>query len=179
MHCTNLNLENKIYFNKQKSYCFSLLRKAKVQYFGNRDTKTLCHSKRFWSSFKPVFFGKVSRKNKIILLEKDEKPEAEEIAEYKQMVSKILNNFFSRFIAYLNLSPYIDALINTENVEDPVLKAKMKFLNNPSIKAIKGRFPRNRFSFNKVTKSDIRKEKINLNNVKALQGSDIPTKLSK
>ena len=39
------------------------------------------------------------------------------------MVAEVLNNFFSNVITNLNLPPYINPLINTENVEDPVLKA--------------------------------------------------------
>ena len=50
------------------------------------------------------------------------------------MVAEVLNNFFSNVITNLNLPPYINALINTENVEDPVLEAKMKYINHPSIK---------------------------------------------
>ena len=87
------------------------------------------------------------------------------------MVVEILNE--------LNLPQCKDSLINAENVEDPVLRAKMKFVNHPSLKTIRDRFHNNRFFFNKVTKSDIRKDIINLNSAKASQDSDISAKLIK
>ena len=92
------------------------------------------------------------------------------------MAAVILNDFFSNVITNLNLPPHIDPLINTENMEGPVLKAKIKFVNHPNIKTIRNRFRNNWLSLNKVTKSDIRKEIINLNSPKALHDSDIPTK---
>ena len=94
------------------------------------------------------------------------------------MVAENLNDFFSNVITDLNLARFIDPLINIEDVRDPVLKVKMKLLNHQNIKTIINRFPNNRFSFNKTSKSDIRKE-INLNSTKASQDSDIPTKLIK
>ena len=53
----------------------------------------------------------------------------------------------------------------------------MKFVNHPSIKTIRDRFPNNRFSFKKIIKYDIRKEMINLDSAKASQDSDILTEL--
>ena len=85
------------------------------------------------------------------------------------MAAGIFNDFFSNVITNLNLPPHIDPLINTENVEGPVLKAKIKFANHSNIKTIRDRFRNNKFSLNKVTKSDIRKEIINLYSVKASQ----------
>ena len=70
-------------------------------------------------------------------------------------------------------------MINTGNVEDPVLKTKLKFVNHPSIKNFKDQFPNTRFSFNKIKKSDIREKITNLNSEKASQDSDITTKLIK
>ena len=91
------------------------------------------------------------------------------------MVAKILNDFFSNVITDPNSPPYIDPLINTENVEDPVSKGKTKFVNHPGIKTVRHQFLKNRFSFNKVAKSDIRKEIKNLNCAKTSQNSDILT----
>ena len=63
------------------------------------------------------------------------------------IVAKILKDFFSNIITNLNLSLYIYPLINTENVEDTILKAKMRYVNHPGIKTITNQFPNNRFSF--------------------------------
>ena len=56
------------------------------------------------------------------------------------MAAGILNDFFSKDITNLSLSPHIDPLINTENVEGPVFKAKINFVNHPNIKTIRDNF---------------------------------------
>ena len=43
----NRSDEKKINFDKKSGYCDSVLRKAKVEYYCNLDTKTLCDNKRF------------------------------------------------------------------------------------------------------------------------------------
>ena len=58
------------------------------------------------------------------------------------MVAEIFNNFFSNVITKLNLPTKIAPSINNENVEYPVLKPKMKFVNHPSIKTVRDRFTR-------------------------------------
>ena len=63
---------------------------------------------------------------------------------------KTLTGSFSNVITNLNFPPYTDPFINTENVEDTVLKAKMKFLNHRSIKTLRDWFPNNSFLFNKI-----------------------------
>ena len=92
------------------------------------------------------------------------------------MAAGILNDFFSNDITNLNLSPHIDPLINTENVEGPVFKAKINFVNYLNIRTIRDQFCNSKFSLNKVTKFDIRKDLINLNSGKASKDSDILTK---
>ena len=42
------------------------------------------------------------------------------------MISEILDKFLSRVATNLDLPQYIDSLINTENIDDPVFRAKMK-----------------------------------------------------
>ena len=49
----NRSCENKINFNKQRNCCISLLTKAKIDHYGNLDTKILYDNKRSWSSFEP------------------------------------------------------------------------------------------------------------------------------
>ena len=50
---------------------------------------------------------------------------------------KTLTGSFSNVITNLNFPPYTDPFINTENADDTVLKAKMKFLNHRSIKTLR------------------------------------------
>ena len=41
-----------------------------------------------WNSVKPLFSGKIARRDKIILIEKDEKTEAEKIVEMTRWLQK-------------------------------------------------------------------------------------------
>ena len=67
------------------------------------------------------------------------------------MVSEILDKFLSRVATNLDLPQDIDSLINTENIDDPVFRAKMKEIIHQSNKHIKDRFPNKRFSLIKLT----------------------------
>lgn len=64
-------------------------------------------------------------------------------------LEKFPNKFFSSVVTNLNLPQFIDQLINIGNVEDPVLKVKMKFVSHANIRTIKVRCPNNRFVFSK------------------------------
>ena len=103
------------------------------------------------SSIKPPFSYKLVNKDKIILIEKDRKTNEEKIGEGDQMVSEILDKFFSSVSTNLDLPQYINLLINTENIDDPVFRARMKHITHKSKKHIRDRFPNNRFSFIKLT----------------------------
>ena len=67
-----------------------------------------------------------------------------------------------------------------ENINDPILKAIVKYRTHPSIVAIK-KFcnSKSHFSFKNVQKEEILKELNNLNINKATQNTDIPTKIIK
>ena len=67
-----------------------------------------------------------------------------------------------------------------ENINDPLLKAIVRYRNHPSIVAIK-KFCNSKphFSFKTVQKEEILKELNNLNINKATQNTDIPTKIIK
>ena len=67
-----------------------------------------------------------------------------------------------------------------ENINDPLLKAIVRYQNHPSIVAIK-KFcdSKSHFSFKNVQNEKILKELNNLNINKATQKTDIPTKIIK
>ena len=73
----------------------------------------------------------------------------------------------------------VDDLI-CENINDPLLKAIVRYRNHPSIVAIK-KFcnSKSHFSFKNAQKEEILKELNNLNINKATQNTDIPTKIVK
>lgn len=86
-----------------KELLLSFFRKSKIEYYGNVDTEILCNNKKFWSSIKPLFSGKIASKDDIILIEKDKSTEQDEIREDKQMVAESLNDCFCDVINNLNL----------------------------------------------------------------------------
>ena len=68
---------------------------------------------------------------------------------------------------------------DTNEIDDPVLKAIEKYKKHPSILAIKKISKNNIFSFQKVSYEDIIKEIQNLDASKACQDTDVPTKIIK
>ena len=98
----------------------------------------------------------------------------------KKGTAKVLNAFFSNIVQNLDIQQYnVDDLI-CENINDPLLKAIVRYRNHPSIVAIK-KFcnSKSHFSFKNVQKEEILKELNNLNINKATQNTDIPTKIIK
>ena len=69
--------------------------------------------------------------------------------------------------------------MNFEQIEDPVLRVIEQYKNHPSILAINANFKGKQFSFQLFSKSEIKKEILNLDNSKECQESDIPTKVIK
>ena len=66
----------------------------------------------------------------------------------------------------------------SQNIEDPLMKAIMKYMFHPSIIAIKERCNSNfSFSFSQVERDEIMKEINRINVNKATQSTDILTKL--
>ena len=77
-------------------------------------------------------------------------------------------------VKYSEYDPSID------RVENRTIRAILKYRNNPSILAIRERKKaRINFCFKEVSIEEIQKEILNLNNKKASQNSNIPTKINK
>ena len=65
-----------------------------------------------------------------------------------------------------------------KNIHDQLLKAIVRYRNHPSIVAVKKFYnSKSHFSFKNVQKEEILKELNNLNINKAIQSTDIPTKI--
>ena len=112
--------------------------------------------------------------DKIILMGDDE------IIPENERISESLNNFFADAIINLNIPQYEDPTSNTSGIDDPVLRAIEKYKNHPSIKLIKTNSENNAsFRFQEIQAIEIEKELKNLDCSKALQDSDIPTKIIK
>ena len=149
----NRSNENKRNEVKQRNYCVSLLRKTKREYYSNLDEKKICDNKTFWKIVKPMLSKKIKSNERITLIENDE------IIKTEKGTAKVLNAFFSNIVQNLDIQQYnVDDPI-CENINDPLLKAIVRYPNHPSIVAIK-KFcnPKSHFSFENVQKEEILKE---------------------
>ena len=115
---------------------------------------------------------KINSNERITLIENDE------IIKTEKETAKFLNAFFSNIVQ--NLQEYNVEDPICENINDPLLKAIVRYRNHPSIVAIK-KFcnSKSHFSFKNVQKEEILKELNNLNINKTIQNTDIPTKIIK
>ena len=80
--------ETKKKCSKQRNYCVSLLRKSKLDYFGNLNEKDINENKTFWKTIKPFLSDKVKLTNKVTLIDN------EEIIMDNFNTTKVLNTFF-------------------------------------------------------------------------------------
>ena len=168
------NEKNKTNYVKQRNHCVSLLRKTKREYYSNLDEKKIFDSKTFWKIVKPMLSKKIKSNERITLFKNDE------IIKTEKRTAKVLNTFFSNIVQNLGIQQYnVDDPI-CENINDPLLKATVRYRNHPSIVAIK-KFcnSKSHFSSKNVQKEEILKELINLNINKVTQNTDIPTKIIK
>ena len=125
-------------------------------------------------TLKPVLSNKVMSSEKITLVENDD------ILENDKRTATVFNNFFSNIITNLDIPQYIEEEPISQNIDDPLMKALVKYRNHPRIVAIKGKCDSGlSFSFSQVERDEIMKEINNLKRSKAIQSTNIPTKLIK
>ena len=93
---------------------------------------------------------------------------------------KKLINFFVNAVKNLNIPNYENCDSLAENIDDPILKAIVKWRNYSSILAIASEYKnRANFCFNFVSKEDVLAEIKALDVSKAIQENDIPVKTIK
>ena len=163
--------ENRLLYTQQRNKCVSLLRKTKINYYGNLNVKDVTDNKKFWKTVKPFLSDKSKTSDKIHLNENGE------LLNSESETAGVLNNFFSNIVKNLKIPEYENRDRNFENVKDPVLRAILKYKNHPSITVIKEKAKNSVFSFYEVDKDKIKKEINRLNKNKASQKSDIPIKI--
>ena len=94
--------------------------------------------------------------------------------------AEVLNKFFSEIVNNLEISKYSKYESFIDNIEDQTLRAILKYKNHQSIIAIQNKFKGGDvFYFRELEKEEIQKEIHKLNNNKASQHSEIPTKIIK
>ena len=132
--------------------------------------KDITDNKKFWKTVKPFLSDKSKTSDKIHLNENGE------LLNSESETAEVLNNFLN-IVKNLKIPEYENLDRNFENVEDPVLRAILKYKNHPSITVIKEKAKNSVFSFYEVDKDKIKKEINRLNKNKASQKSDIPIKI--
>ena len=163
--------ENRLLYTQQRNKCVSLLRKTKINYYGNLNVKNITDNKKFWKTVKPFLSDKSKTSDKIHFNENGE------LLNSESETAEVLNNFFSNIVKNLKIPEYENLDRSFENVEDPVLRAILKCKNHPSITVIKEKAKNSVFSFYEVDKDKIKKEINRLNKNKASRKSDIPIKI--
>ena len=93
---------NKIFYNQQRNFCVSLLKKEKRKYYNNLDPKIFKDNKAFWQRVKSIFSDKHKGvQSDIIIVEN-----GETISDKKEVAEK-LNNFFIEPVDNLDIEPYL------------------------------------------------------------------------
>ena len=100
--------EERSAYNQQRSFCLSLVRKAKNDYYNNPDHKKVTENKSFWRTVKPLFLDKNLSFSKIILIEN------ELLLNNDEKISSTLNDFFSNVVSNLNIPRYEDPPVNPD-----------------------------------------------------------------
>ena len=93
-----------------------------------------------------------------------------------EKTATVLNNFFSNVITSPNIQQDNETGPKSQNINDPLIVAIIKYRFNPSIIAIKDKCNSDLyFNFSFVEYDEIMKEINNLKTNKATQNTDIPT----
>ena len=112
-------------------------------------------NKTFWKAVKSFLSDQVTYTQKITLIDNDK---------IEDDTARVLNTFFSNTISDLNIPDYNNCDALAENIQEPILKAIVKYRNHPK---------KIQFCLKCVDKVEILKETLNLGASNACQVSDI------
>ena len=142
---------NELAYKQQKNYCVFLLRETKRAYYQNLKPSSISNKLLFWKVTKPLCSDKLVSNNNITLIERNE------IISDDDKIASIFSSFFSKAVRGLNLEYYEHFswdryfVCNTEENEDPILRAIEKYQEHPSIMKIREFHARGeKFSFKPV-----------------------------
>ena len=82
-------------------------------------------NKTFWKAVKSFLSDQVTSTQKITLIDNDK------IVENEDDTARVLNTFFSNTISDLNIPDYNNCDALAENIQEPILKAIVKYRNHP------------------------------------------------
>ena len=106
---------------KQRNYCVSLSRKAKLWYYADLNEKKILDNKQFWKVVKPFFSDKSISRDKINLTENGEYVKTE------MKTAEVFNSFLSNILKNLKIPQYLNFDPIAQNIEDPTLKATVRY----------------------------------------------------
>ena len=104
--------ENRLLHTQQRNKCVSLLRKTKMNYYGNLNQKDITDNKNFWKTVKLFLSDKSINSNKIHLNENGE------LINSKSKTAQVLNKFFSNIVKNLKIPEYENLNRNFQKVKD-------------------------------------------------------------
>ena len=91
----------------------------------------MCDNKKFLSVAKPLLSNKVVSNEKMTLIENNN------IIKNDEKTATVLNNFFSDVITSLNIPQHNETETVSQNINDPLIAAIIKYRSHSSIIAIK------------------------------------------
>ena len=141
--------QNRLSYVKQRNYCVSLLRKTKKDYYANLNVKDIVDNKQFWRTVKPLFSDKTKSNEKITLVED------ETVTTQDEQNADLLNIFFSNAVKNLKIPRFSNTNPLAERLNNPTLKAILKYKNHPSIVAIRNANNNSHFHFNEVSVEEV------------------------
>ena len=116
------------------------------------NVKDIVDNKQFWRTVKPLFSDKTKSNEKITLVED------ETVTTQDEKNAELLNLFFSSAVKNLKIPQFSDTNPLAERLSDPVLKAILKYNNDPSIAAIRNANNNSHLHFHEVSVEEVYKE---------------------
>ncbi len=166
--------DNKKAFKKQRNLCVKLLREAKRDYYANIDLKSLNDNRKFWKTVKPLFSDKIKTSSSVTLLENGE------LISDDKAVAEIFNEYFANITSSLGIEETGSNLVSTDDIDDPVELAVVKYSLHPSIKRIAENFrPTEMFVFRPSSTEEIEVKIKRLNPKKGSSKGSIPARVLK
>ena len=104
--------ENRLLHTQQRNKCVSLLRKTKMNYYGNLNQKDITDNKNFSKTVKLFLSDKSINSNKIHLNENGE------LINSKSKTAQVLNKFFSNIVKNLKIPEYENLNRNFQKVKN-------------------------------------------------------------
>ena len=129
-----LNMETseaKAKYNKQRSICVSLTRKAKRNDYESVDLNNVCDNNKFGANVKPFFSNEMKSAENIVLSENGK------LIKDEEEVANIFNDFFVNVVPNLGIRTQYKFFNTTDNSQNPIENAISKYQNHLSIILIK------------------------------------------